>query len=967
MRKYIFHTDFQYSVSKDCYLVWLEILDEDKSINKFGTKEDINDLFFKNSISTYDTVSTDFYIPHYKNVRMLDSYDEELYPELEAELEQVMFLKKYVDCALVPFYDYSYFVKQVNLMKNTDYSVSKSFQFYTKFNIFIRKLIEKKYFIPGFYREDGEDEYEFSYYPYFTNQIKQKLKIFMDNIPLISIVDKGAIENKKEFINNLLRSQMNSIIQYLLTKGDASEYVDRILRSSNLAHLVIKNENVKICDYNFEEWKNWVSTITSNYKFVLSFSETDDQCWRINYGLKDEDKIISAEEIYKGSNELITFFISELIRASQFTQYIKDSLLSPKPEFVDLTEQELLRFLKYDTNDLKKNRIIVLYPKFFKGIKKLRAKVSFQRRSYATMSKGMMSNLILDFRWKLFAGKKEIEIKRIEKLLAEDKEFVRIDNEYIELDLKALKRIIAGLKSEEERFENGISFFEALNYDISDDFEIDKTHLLDDLMSKESSDEIFKIDSEIEGFHGTLRKYQEDGVAFIKFLDNMGLSVILADDMGLGKTIQIIALLLLKKPVKPVLIVTPTTLLYNWELEIKKFAPTIKSYLHYGVNRKKDIKDIVKDFNVILCSYGVVKRDLDMFLKYSFDSIIIDEAQYIKNPLSDQAKAVKQLIGDNKFALTGTPIENRLMELWSIMDFVNPGLLLDSNQFLKKYEIPIMKNDDETKKEQLYGVISPFVLRRMKTDKNIITDLPEKQETKIYLPLTDEQIVLYDKEISQVEKDFGSGNKLKSKMNMLAVITRLKQICNHPVNYLKDGSTDLYGRSSKLDSLRQMIKTIDQEERKTLIFTQFVQSGKLIKSHLEDSLGKDILFFHGGLNLNKRRDMVERFETDKNVPAMVLSLRAGGLGLNLTAANYVFHYDRWWNPAVENQAVDRVHRIGQTRNTFVYKFIIKDSLEERIDELIESKIKLSDGIIPKGESIISELSEKEFIKLIRRM
>ncbi|MCK4980838.1 MAG: DEAD/DEAH box helicase, partial [Candidatus Delongbacteria bacterium] len=582
-------------------------------------------------------------------------------------------------------------------------------------------------------------------------------------------------------------------------------------------------------------------------------------------------------------------------------------------------------------------------------------------------SKGMISSLILDFRWKLFAAKKEIDRERIEKLLAENNEFVKIDDEYIELDSKALKKIINNLNKEEERFENGISFFEALNYDMSDDFEIDKSHLLDNLMNKDSSDEIFKIDPNIKGFNGKLRKYQEDGVSFIKFLDNMGLGVILADDMGLGKTIQIIALLLIKKPEKPVLIVTPTTLLYNWELEIKKFAPSIKTYLHYGVNRKKDIKSVMKDSNVILCSYGVVKRDLDMFLKYSFNSIIIDEAQYIKNPLSDQAKAVKQLIGDNKFALTGTPIENRLMELWSIMDFVNPGLLLNSNKFLNKYEIPIMKNDDEAKKKQLYGVISPFVLRRMKTDKNIIQDLPAKQETKIYLPLTDEQIVLYDQEIRNVEKDFGSGNKLKSKMNMLAVITRLKQICNHPVNYLKDNSTDLYGRSSKLESLRQMVKTIDQEERKTLIFTQFVESGKLIKAHLEDSLNKDILFFHGGLNLNKRREMIEKFESDLNIPAMVLSLRAGGLGLNLTAANYVFHYDRWWNPAVENQAVDRVHRIGQTRNTFVYKFIVRDTLEERIDELIESKIKLSDGIIPKGESIISELSEKEFIKLIKRI
>jgi len=403
-------------------------------------------------------------------------------------------------------------------------------------------------------------------------------------------------------------------------------------------------------------------------------------------------------------------------------------------------------------------------------------------------------------------------------------------------------------------------------------------------------------------------------------------------------------------------------------MELKKFAPSIRSYLHYGVNRLKDISEIIPQNDVIICSYGIVKRDLDMLLEHQFSYLIIDEAQYIKNANSDQAKAVKKLRGENRFALTGTPIENRLMELWSIMDFVNPGLLLDGRTFFNKYEYPIMKNDDDLKKQQLHQVISPFVLRRMKTDRDIIKDLPDKQEIKIYLPLTDEQIQLYDSEIKKIEQEIDSSGGKINKTNMLATITKLKQICNHPSNYLNDNTNDCgKKRSAKLDSLVEMVNTIEQEGRKSIIFTQYIDAGKIIKKRIFNDLGKKVLFFHGSLDLEARREMIEEFENDETIPAMVLSLKAGGLGLNLTMANYVFHFDRWWNPAVENQAVDRVYRIGQKLNTFVYKFICKGTLEERIDDLIESKIKLSDGIIPKGDSIISELTDKDFINLIRRM
>ncbi|HQO09677.1 MAG TPA: DEAD/DEAH box helicase [Clostridiales bacterium] len=963
MRKYIFHCDYRYSLSDDCFLVWIEICDYDKGLEKFATKEDIKDIFFKKNIPFLDTVSADFYIPHQDNIRILSTV-ESLHPDLAINKDKVQYLKKYIDCALVPCYEFCYFVKALKNIRNS--SLSPSFKYYDKFQEFVRELIDKKYYVPGFYIEG--DYYNFVYYPYLTPEIKGRMAVFYDNLPLISIYGKGFIEEKRSFVDNLLMACLNSTTDFLMTKGDAPEFSDKVLRASSIAHLVIKDSGVKICGFNYSEWKNWAGRIASEHILLLAFEKTENGLWRIFYGLKSGDKTFHAREIYDSDdNNLKTFFILELVRISQFSKYIKDSLLSPSPCYVDITEDELLEFLKYDAGMLGNNRVRILYPQFFQNIHKIRAKIKFKRKNSVHFSKGAISRAVLDFDWQLYAGDILIDKNMMDEILKTDQEFIKIGDRYIELDSLALKRIISNLRSEEAARSEGVAFFEALNYDLEEDVEIDKSELFDEIISGKDLNRNLTHVKEIKGFVGTLREYQEKGVSFLSYLDELGFGAILADDMGLGKTIQIIAMLLHKKKQDPALIVAPTTLLYNWEMELKKFAPELKSCLHYGVNREKNISGIVKNNDIIICSYGIVKRDLDLLLEHTFSYVIIDEAQYIKNASSDQAKAVKKLRGGNKFALTGTPIENRLMELWSIMDFVNPGLLLGSREFFNKYEFPIMKNEDDLKRKQLHEIISPFVLRRMKTDKDIIKDLPDKQEIKIFLPLTDEQAVLYDNEIRKVETEMERSDGRIAKTNMLATITKLKLICNHPLNYLNDNSPEnLKKRSSKLDSLVEMVNTIEQEGRKSIIFTQFIETGRLIKRRLTAELNKKVLFFHGSLDLEDRRDMIDEFEKDESIPAMVLSLKAGGLGLNLTMANYVFHFDRWWNPAVENQAVDRVHRIGQKRNTFVYKFIIKGTLEERIDELIESKIKLSDGIIPKGDSIIAELTEKEFIKLIQR-
>ena len=979
MRKYIFHTDYKYESKKESYLIWVEILDLEKKINKIATKDDIKDFFDKYSLGWFGTTSEDFFIPHLDNIQFLSSF-KLLWPAREITKEKLSYNKKYIDCIVVPFNEFTHFNQILSTAKELEYTLSQSYRFYRSFFRFIKQIIASKNYFPGI-SKNAESNYELLFYPSIEKEIKNFFDDFSKHVPQISLIRHKTRLNEKQFIWNLALKILNSIITDILENGSTEEFLKKLSTLHEFFEIPFTKNSV-LQNNDYKAWKRWSSHAASDIRLILSFKETEEEkkLWRIEYGIKYNKKIIKADKLFnkkiinnsdKTDYKLLkSIYISEILKAASMSIYIRDSLYSRNASFVDITQLELLNFLKNDTENLYRNGISIRYPKFWKNLKKITAKVTIRKKKSTSLySKNIFNkNSLLQFNWEIVAGDKKIDRAQLEKYITENKDFIEIDGEYIELDINAINGIIKRLDNEEKKFKNGISFIEALNLDIDPSFEIDKSELFKDLVqrSKSKKGNYHKI-GKIEGFQGELRHYQQEGVEIINFLESLGFGTILADDMGLGKTIQIIALIMAGAKSERTLIIAPTTILYNWEMELKKFAPSLKVYLHYGAKREKSLNEIIKKNNIILCSYGVLKRDLNIFLEHNFRRVIIDEAQNIKNPDSEQSRAVKELRTENKIALTGTPIENRLIELWSIMDFTNTGLLLSARRFAEKYEIPIMKFDNESKKEQLKEIISPFIIRRMKTDKSIIKDLPEKQETKIFLPLSEEQIALYDREIRRIEEDMYSNSSNKNKGRMLAAITKLKQICNHPVNFNKeDRNNNLTGRSSKLDRLVQMVNVINEEGRKVLIFTQFVAMGDLIKKHLSNNLGKEILFFNGSLNINKRKEMIKHFEENTEIPAMVLSLRAGGLGLNLTAANYVIHFDRWWNPAVENQAIDRVYRIGQKLNTFVYKFICKGTLEEKIDQLIESKLKLSDGIIPKGESVISDLSEERFLELIRR-
>lgn len=475
------------------------------------------------------------------------------------------------------------------------------------------------------------------------------------------------------------------------------------------------------------------------------------------------------------------------------------------------------------------------------------------------------------------------------------------------------------------------------------------------------------------GFVGELRAYQRRGVGWLAYLRRLGLGACLADDMGLGKTIQAIALLLHVRSealargtkVAPALLICPTSVVANWRREIERFAPMLSVLVHHGNNRLagEEFQAALTVHDLVITSYGTARRDIELLQPTLWSNLILDEAQNIKTPSAKQTQAVRRLRAENRIALTGTPVENRLSELWSIMEFLNPGYLGHHETFRRRYIVPIERYNDQERAAELRALVQPFLLRRLKSDPTIISDLPEKNEMVVYCSLTREQAALYEQLVQAALADLARTDGIQRRGLVLALLTKLKQITNHPAHYLKQ-EEPLAGRSGKLNRLTEMLEEALAVGDRALIFTQFVEMGHLIQRHLAASLGVESLFLHGSTPAPQRDKMVQAFQSDDGPAIFILSLRAGGSGLNLTRANHVFHFDRWWNPAVENQATDRAFRIGQLRNVQVHKFVVAGTLEERIHDLIESKQALAQTIVGSGEEWLTELDTEQLRDLL---
>jgi hypothetical protein len=477
-------------------------------------------------------------------------------------------------------------------------------------------------------------------------------------------------------------------------------------------------------------------------------------------------------------------------------------------------------------------------------------------------------------------------------------------------------------------------------------------------------------------FQGELRHYQRRGLAWMQFLAELGLGGCLADDMGLGKTATTLAHLV-ERP-GPHLVVCPLSVVHNWESEARRFTPGMRTMVHHGSGRQTSTDGMLSGFglgqpngpaDLVITTYGLLPRDLDALAAIQWNNVVLDEAQMVKNATTKAARAVRRLPATQKLALTGTPVENRLSELWAILDAVNPGLLGSATRFRERYASPIERLQDPDAAARLRTLTAPFVLRRTKADRHLLPDLPDKIEQIAYAQLTREQATLYQHVVDQLLLDAKQLDGMARRGRVLAAITRLKQICNHPAHALKDGSR-LEGRSGKLNRFDELITelldtSLGYGHERALVFTQFREMGDLLQRHLHARYGLDAAFLHGGVSRGGRDRMVAEFQTGVGAPLLLVSLKAGGTGLNLTAASQVIHYDRWWNPAVEDQATDRAWRLGQQRTVNVHKLVCQGTVEERIGQVIDDKRALADAVIGTGEGWISELATDELAELVR--
>ena len=595
---------------------------------------------------------------------------------------------------------------------------------------------------------------------------------------------------------------------------------------------------------------------------------------------------------------------------------------------------------------------------------------------------------MLDFKWEATIEGKKISDKEFKNLINSEDSLINMDGKWILVDQQSIDDF---KQSEIPEFDN---YMDVLKVGLLGKIQLQENGTeydviiegdFNDIISKLQSINSFEDIPCPSSFNGTLRHYQQEGLTWMGNMTKFNFGLCLADDMGLGKTIQVIALLCYLKqhyPEKPgsVLIVCPTSILFNWHRELKKFAPDLEVMLHYGSSRIKDaseIPEILKPHKIILTSYGTLRNDIDLLESINFSGIIVDESQNIKNYTSQQSKAVSKLKGQFRICLSGTPIENRLLELWSLFNFLNIGLLGRRKEFQNKYVIPIERFQNKDIVEKLRLIIAPFILRRVKSDKTVIKDLPDKNEMKVIVDLTETQVQLYKELVENTLKEIENvSSDKKKKGTILALLVKLKQICNHPSQFLKHDMENLeldnnlqefISQSQKLERLIEMTDEVLSNGEKVLIFTQFTQMGDILKKVLEQKYNFEILYFHGGVQEKKRREIVDRFQSSDidSPPILILSLRAGGPGLNLTQGTTVIHIDRWWNPAVEDQATDRAYRIGQKSVVNVFKFITKGTIEDKIDTLLEEKRELAEMIVAStGESWISDLDDDKLRNLL---
>ncbi len=692
--------------------------------------------------------------------------------------------------------------------------------------------------------------------------------------------------------------------------------------------------------------------------FTLCEPEEGEEDWRVDLALQachDLSLLVPASRVWKGKAGQAEVLLGDLGRAVRVFPELQRALKLARPHTVELSQAEACRFLESTAWLLEEYGFGVRIPARLSsaGGLTVRARASSSKTSSGASSGQLGLERLVDFQWEVALGDQPLTAAEFRKLARAKQPLARVRGQWVLLNRRQVEQALQLLEQGGQRKLGELLAMASGALPLQIEFERDLAPLAGEARVQELPPP--------SALRATLRPYQLRGFSWLAYLSERGLGACLADDMGLGKTIQLLSLVLHLRQQRgpaPTLLVCPTSVLGNWQREAQRFAPELSVQIYHGADRKLGEHDLV------LTSYSLVARDAEALQALPWRAVVLDEAQSIKNPATRQARAVRSLKAEFRVALTGTPVENRLTELWSIMDFLNPGLLGNLTSFRRDFAVPIERLGSPEQMQQLKQRVQPFLLRRLKSDPLIAPDLPDKQESRTYCPLTREQATLYQAAVDSMMAEVESSEGIERRGLVLSMLLRLKQICNHPALYVGDGSP-LSERSGKLSRLEEMLEEVVSEGDAALVFTQFAGFARELTRHLGLRLGCPVLCLHGELSRTERDRLVDSFQAADGPPIMVLSLKAGGVGLNLTRASRVFHYDRWWNPAVESQATDRAYRIGQTRKVQVYKFVCQGTLEESIDRMLEQKESLAREVLSGGEGWLTELDNRHLRELLQ--
>ena len=739
-----------------------------------------------------------------------------------------------------------------------------------------------------------------------------------------------------------------------------------------------------------DEVTTWVRSGTAStlrVRVVLRLDEpiADDADWHVRVLVQDSDEpslMVDAPDLWASSSfppSAIGELLLGLGRIVRIAPELGGLLDTARPDSLALSTDAVVALVRDRVAQLVDAGFGIALPGWWSTRQRVRLRAKTARSGKSPKASGADAarrgglgfDELVSFTWEAALGDRRMtkaDLRSLEEAAAAKQSLVRIRGEWVELDPAELEAMIAAVGTTGKaragdllRTAMGLGGIE-LPHGVSEAEPIDivADGWIGELLDGALHASVAPI-ADPDGFEGALRPYQQRGVGWLSFLGRLGLGACLADDMGLGKTAQLIATILADPVDGPTLVVCPVSVLGNWQRELERFAPSLRVKVHHGADRlRADDQPFGEraDADVVLTAYSLVARDLELLREVPWGRLVLNEAQQVKNPGTAQTRAIRQIEASRRIALTGTPVENRLGELWSLMHVLNPGLLGTATDFKRRFATPIEVERDTSAAELLRRITGPFILRRLKTDRSIISDLPDKIEQTEHCPLTREQATLYQAVVNDLLERANEAEGIERRGLVLAGIAKLKQVCNHPAHFARDGSR-LDGRSGKLNRVEELLDEIIDAGDKVLCFTQFAEWGALLVPYLTARFGEEPLWLHGGVRRPLRDAMVQRFESAEGPRIFLLSLKAGGTGLNLTAASHVIHLDRWWNPAVEDQATDRAYRIGQRRTVLVHKLVSTGTIEERIDAMITSKRALAQSVVGAGEDWLTGLSTDE--------